>query len=150
MCESLPLCRLHNLSIGHEQVLLAPPCVMVFPFTSASFMGLHVSTPHVFYPLWEPHTSSLSGIIGNNIPLLAFFQDRLCGLDSLTWCNILSPLQLGKGHALLHLWKDFKYTHPIPTPTAKGTSITLPSLSYNTIGSDTTCWGYEHLERFFE
>ena len=35
-------------------------------------MSLHVSTLHVFYPPWEPHTLSLSSIIGNNTLLLAF------------------------------------------------------------------------------
>ena len=73
-CESLPLCGFQDLSVGHEQVLLVPPCLWAFSFTHASSMSLHVSTPDIFYSPWEPHTSSMSSTIG----------------------NILSPLQLQK------------------------------------------------------
>ena len=67
--------------MSHKQVLFAPPRLMrFFSFTSASSMSLYVSTLHVFYPSWEPHTSSLSSNIGNNTPLFGLFQDRLCGL----------------------------------------------------------------------
>ena len=139
-CESLPLCGFQELYVGNEQVLLAPSCLMGFPFTSSSSMGLHVSTPLVFYPPWEPRTSLLSNTIGNNTPLLSLFQDRLCGLYGLAWCNILFPLQLLKGPALHHLRKGFKYTHPVPAPIAKETSITLPPLPHTTMGYDSTCW----------
>ena len=64
----------------------------------------------------------------SNTPLLGIFQDCLCGLYGLAWCNISSPLQLGKGPALLHLRKGFKYTYLVLPPTVKGTSITLPPL----------------------
>ena len=61
-------------------------------------------------------------------------------------CSIYHvPASTVKGPALLHLQKGFKYTHLIPTPTAKGISITLPHLPYNTMRFDTTCWGYKHL-----
>ena len=75
----------------------------VFHFTSALSMDLHVSTPHIFYPPWEPRTSSLSRTIGNNTHLLCLFQDLLCGLYGLAWCNILSPLQLRKEPTPLYL-----------------------------------------------
>ena len=81
-------------------------------------------------------------------PLLGLFQDCLCGLYGLAWCNILSLLQLRKGLTLFHLWKGFKYTYPIPAPTAKGISITLPPLPHTTIGSNTTCWGDKYIGKF--
>ena len=99
-----------------------------------------------FYPLWEPCTSLLSSTIGNNIPLLGIFQDRLWGLYRLAWCNILFLLQLWKGPALLHLQKGFKYTYLVLVITAKGTSIILPPLSHTIMGSDTICWRDKHLE----
>ena len=101
-----------------------------FLFANTSSMGLHGSTPHIFYPSWEPHTSSLSNTISNNTLLLGLFQDHLCGLYGLAWCNILSPLQLWKGLTLLYLRKGFKYTHSIFAPTVKGTLITLPPLPH--------------------
>ena len=69
---------------------LLPPRLMsfFFFFFFASSMGLYVSTLHVFYPSWEPHTLSLSSTIGNNTPLLGLFQDHLCGLHGLACCNI--------------------------------------------------------------
>ena len=45
-------------------------------------------------------------------------------------------------------WLLHKYTYPVLTPTAKGTSITLPPLPYTTMGSDTICWGDNHLREF--
>ena len=64
-CESA-LYGLQDLFVGHEQVLLTPPCLMAFHFISASSIGLsyaihgnHVSTPHT-HP-WEPRTSMSMG-----------------------------------------------------------------------------------------
>ena len=34
-----------------------------FPFTSVLLISLHVSSPHVSYPPWEPRTSLLSSTI---------------------------------------------------------------------------------------
>ena len=76
-----------------------PFAYQAFSFTSASSMGLHVSTSHIFYPLWEPCTSPLSSTVGNIItPFLGLFQYYLCGL---LWASLL------------------QYT--VPAPTAKGT-----------------------------
>ena len=116
-----------------------------FHSLSASSLSLHVSTPHVLYPSWEPRTSLLSSTNGNNNLLLGFVQDRFCGLYGLTWFNIPSPLQLRKGPALLHLRKGFKYTHHVLAPIVKGTSITLPPFPHTTTGSNTTCWGDKNL-----
>ena len=111
-----------------------------FSFTSASSIGFHMSTPHIFYPPWEPHTSSLSSSIGNNTLLLGLFHDRLRGLYRLAWCNKSSLFQLRKGLTLLHLRKASSTHTSFPLPTAKGTLITLPPLSHITMSSDTTCW----------
>ena len=69
-CKTLPICKLQCLSMGHEQLLLASPCLMGFFFHWCIIHGpLHV-TKYIFYPLWEPRTSSLSSTIRNNISLL--------------------------------------------------------------------------------
>ena len=71
-CESLPLFEFHFLFVGHEQGLLAPPLPYgLYSFTSASSMGLHMSTMHVFYP-WEPCISLLSNTIDHTL-LLGLF-----------------------------------------------------------------------------
>ena len=87
--------------------------------------GLHMSTPHIFYPPWEPRTSSLSSTIGNNTHLLGLFQDHLCGFYEIAWCNIPSPLQL---------WKEPRWSwHLCPTPPLAliplvGSRIILPQI----------------------
>ena len=43
------------------------------------------------------------GVTPRSTPLLGLFQDCLCGLYGLAWCNILSLLQLRKGLTLFHL-----------------------------------------------
>ena len=63
-------------------------------------------------------------------------------------CAIYHPRSNCEGTRLLHLWKGFKCTHPIPAPTTKGIWIILPPLAHTTMGSNTTCWGDKHLEKF--
>ena len=76
-CESLPLCGLQDLFVGHEQILLTPPCLMGFHFINASSMGTtcqfrtHIhGNPARLCP-WEPRTTPLFSTI-SNIPLLSF------------------------------------------------------------------------------
>ena len=108
-CESLFFYGFQDLSMDHEQVLLAPYCLVGFFFsTSASSMGFHILTCMSFYPLWEPRTSPLSSSMGNNTFLLGFFQYRLCGLYGFVWCNIQSPLQLRKWPIFAPFTKRFQ------------------------------------------
>ena len=48
-CESLPFCGLQDLSIGHEQVLLTPLCLMGFSLHQCIIHGSLIRHP------WEPH-----------------------------------------------------------------------------------------------
>ena len=67
-CESLLLCGLQDLSMGHEQVLLTPPCLMDFFLHWCIIHGTPCVKPVclLIYP-WEPHTSPspLSSTIEN-------------------------------------------------------------------------------------
>ena len=121
MCKpnNFPLSVSLCLSVGFKISLLAMNqsyslslAWWAFSFTSASSMGLHMSTPHIFYPSWEPRTSPLSSTISNNTPLLDLFQDCLCGFYELTWRYILT---------LLQMWKGL-----IPAPFAKGLQVHTP------------------------
>ena len=69
-------------SVGFKTYLWAmnksyslPLAWWIFFFTSTLFMGLHMSTLHVFYPPWETRTSPLSSTISNNTHLLGLCQD---------------------------------------------------------------------------
>ena len=80
-----------------------------------------------FYPPWKPRTVAPHHFLAPfaTHPLLGLFQDHLCGLYGLSYCNILSPLQPRKGPTLLYFQKGFKYTHFVPAPPAKWTSINI-------------------------
>ena len=82
-CESLPLNGFQDLFVDHEQVLFSLLCFRGFSFNNASFIGLHMSTPHIIY-LWEPGTSPLSSIIGNT-PLLGLFPRSFVGFMGLPY-----------------------------------------------------------------
>ena len=82
---SLPLCGLQDLSMGHEQVLLTPPCLMGFSLHQCIIHGSLVRHP------WEPRVNPASTSMGtphvyahgnlapllfstiSNIPLLGIF-----------------------------------------------------------------------------
>ena len=50
-CESLPLCGLQDLFVGHEQILLTPPCLMGFSLHQCIIQGFLVRHP------WEPRVN---------------------------------------------------------------------------------------------
>ena len=45
MCESLPLCGLQDLSVGHEQVLLTPPFLMDLSLNQRVIRGPLIDHP---------------------------------------------------------------------------------------------------------
>ena len=50
-CESLPLCGFQDLFVGHEQVLLTPPCLMGFSLHQRVIHGSRIRHP------WEPRVN---------------------------------------------------------------------------------------------
>ena len=131
--------------MSHEQVLFTPLCLEGFSFTSASSMHMPPRViSHVFFhgnltPQRHRCLTPLTNII-NKYPLLGIFQDCLCvGFMGLLGAIYRSCSNLKRDLSLLHLWKGFKYIHPTPALTMKGTSTILPPLPYTTIGFDTTC-----------
>ena len=44
-CEFLPFCGLQDLFVGHEQVLLTPPCLMGFSLHQRIIHGSRVCHP---------------------------------------------------------------------------------------------------------
>ena len=57
-CESLSLCGLQDLFVGHEQILLTPPCLMGFSLHQCIIHGSLVRHP------WEPHVNLARTSIG--------------------------------------------------------------------------------------
>ena len=137
MCESLPLCGLQDLSMGHEQVLLISPCLMGF--------SLHQRIIHeslIRHP-WEPHvnpTRTSMGTLfvhvhGNLAPhhYLAPLAIFLCWVFLLF--SSLGSLCVG------HL--GFLCPHWVGTM-----NTSSPSL-HTTMGSDTTCREDKHLGELY-
>ena len=99
-----------------------------------------MSTPHVFYPPWEPHTLPPLAIL-----LLCWAFSNIVSVDLLgatyysrSNCEMASSTCLVQYIISAPIAKGLQDTHPIPTPTTKGTSMTLPPLPHTTIGFDTT------------
>ena len=122
-CESQPLYGFQDFSMGHEQVLLTPPCLMDFFLHWSIIHGTPCVKPVclLIYP-WEPRTSPspLSSTI-ENILCWVFFQDRLCGFIDLFGAIYHSCSNCERGLSLLHLWNGSNYTYPVLIPTAKWT-----------------------------
>ena len=150
-CESLFFCGFQDLSMDHEQVLLAPYCLVGFFLHQCIIHGLpHIkpACPFILYGNLVPHRCLAAWAI---ILFCWAFSNIVCVGFMRLFGAIYSPRSNCKnGPSLLHLRKGFKYIHSVPAPTAKGTSITFPPLPYTTMGSNTTCWEINILESFLE
>ena len=133
-CESLLLCGFQDLFVGHEQVLLTPPCLIGFSLHQCI---IHRSlVRHPWEPCVNPTRTSMGTphvyVHGNLAPhhYLAPLAIFIC------WVFLFfhfSPGSLCVGHLgfLCPCWV--------------GTMNTSPLSPHTTMSSDTTCWGDKHL-----
>ena len=113
MCESQPLYRLQDFSIGHEQVLLTPPCLMDFFLHWCIIHGTPRVNPVCLLSMVTSHLTVT--IVKHHLvyPMLGLFPGSFVWVYRLAWCNIPFLPQLRKGL--------------IPTPFAKWLQLHIPS-----------------------
>ena len=134
-CESLLLCGLQDLSMGHEQVLLTPPCLMGF---SLHQYIIHESLVH--HP-WEPRVNPARTSMGTphvhvhgNLASHHYFAPLaifICWAFFFSFSSSPRSLCVGRLGFLCPRWV--------------GTMNTSPPSPHTTMGFDTTCRGDKHL-----
>ena len=134
LCVSLPLYGLQDLSVGLEQVLLTPLCLMGFSLHQRIIYGSLIRHP------WEPRVNPARTSMGT---------PHIHVHGNLASHHYLVPL------AIFFCWVFF-FFFPSPGsfcvgllgflyPRWVGTMNTSPPLPHTTMGFDITCWGDKHL-----
>ena len=140
-CESLPLYGLQDLFVGHEQVLLTPPCLMGFSLHQRVIHGSRVRHS------WEPRVNPARTSMGT---LYVHVHENL------TPHHYLAPLAIFLCWAFFFFFFLFFFLFSSPGSLCVGhlgflcprwvrTMNSSPPSSHTTMGSDTTCWGNKHL-----